>query len=332
MTEILTVAGPSTEQLDWVARLYGQADPKYRDRAFLEHLVLRNPVGPSLHAFAVDGETPVGHCCIVRTRARYGPDDLPAGKLEGLWIEASHRGRRVGGDPLVRLLLSKLYAFADDQGLELVHALATPRIGRIIGFTPLSPVGARSLVSVVSPDGRGVAGRALALAQRVAREAAAAPVGRAGLRPAGIGDSDLAEVPPAPTGRWAIVGGDAWGWYCSSPLVRVLELDGCRALVQLPAAPHEPLRLVGWRAELPRLRTALRVIVAAGRLASKQGAASLRFQPWPGPAGDGSLKRACALSGFLPRGDLTTVWVRATREELVRAESVVSTPFLYLGF
>jgi hypothetical protein len=330
VTEILTVAGPGADQLDWVARLYGQADPKYRDPAFLEHLFLRNPIGPSLHAFAVEGETPVGHICIVRTRARYGPEDLPAGKLEGLWVEASHRGRRAAGDRLVRVLLSKLYAFADDQGIELVHALATPHIGRIIGFTPLSPVGARSLVSVVSP--RGVAGRALALAQRVVREAAAAPVRSAGLRPASVGDADLAEVPTAPTGRWAIVADDAWDWYCSSPLVRVLELDGCRALVQLPADSHEPLRLVGWRADRPRPRLALRVVAAAGRLAREHGAASLRLQPWSGPAGDANLARACAISGFFPRSDMRTVWVRASREELVRTEAVVSTPFLYFGF
>jgi hypothetical protein len=332
VTEILTVAGSGAEQLDWVARLYGQADPKYRDRGFLEHLFQRNPAGPTLHTFAVDGETPVGHSCIVRTRARYGADDLPAGKLEAIWVEASHRGPRAGGDPLVRILLSKLYAFADDHGVELIHALATPHIGRIIGFAPLSPVGARTLVSLVSPDDRGVVGRTLVLAQRLAREAVAAPVGRAELRPAGIDDADLAEVAPAPAGCWAIVGDDAWDWYCSSPLVRVLEFDGCRALVQLPASPHEPLRLVGWRAERPRLRSALRVVAAAGRLARDQSASSLRFQPWPGPAADGRLARACAISGFLPRSDLTTVWVRAAREELVRTEAVVSTPFLYLGF
>ncbi len=331
MTEIRTVAGLSSEQLDWVARLYGQADPKYRDRAFLEHLFLRNPVGPSLHAFAVDGETPVGHLCIVRTPARYGAEDLTAGKLEGLWIEASHRGRPETGEPLVRVLLSSLYSFADEQGIELVHALATQHIGGIIRFTPLSPVGARSLVSVVSP-GRAVPARALAAAQRVAREVAGAPVGRAQLRPAGSEDADLAEVAEPPAGRWAVVGDGAWEWYRSSPLVRVLELDGCRALVQLPASPHEPLRLVGWRAERPRLRLALRLLAAAGRLAREHGAASLRFQPWPSTAGDGSLARACRISGFLPRNDLTTVWVRATREELVRADAVVSTPFLYLGF
>ena len=52
MTEILTVAGLDDERVRWVADLYGNADPKYRDRAFLEHLLLRNPIGPSLHAFA----------------------------------------------------------------------------------------------------------------------------------------------------------------------------------------------------------------------------------------------------------------------------------------
>jgi hypothetical protein len=331
VTEIRTVAGLNAEQVDWVASLYGQADPKYRDRAFLEHLFLRNPVGPSLHAFAVDGETPVGHLCIVRTPARYGPEELTAGKLEGLWIEASHRGRPEAGEPLVRVLLSSLYSFADDQGIELVHALATPHIGRIIGFTPLAPVGAHSLVSVVSP-GRALTARALAAAQRVAREAAGAPVGRAQLRPVRSEDADLADVAPPSAGRWAVVGDGAWEWYHSSPLVRVLELDGCRALVQLPASPHEPLRLIGWRAGRPRLRLALRLLATAGRLAREQRAASLRFQPWPGAAGDGSLARACAISGFLPRNDLTTVWVRATREELVHAEAVVSTPFLYLGF
>jgi hypothetical protein len=330
VTEIRTVAGLSSQQVDWVASLYGQADPKYRDRAFLEHLFQRNPVGPSLHAFAVDGETPVGHLCIVRTPARYGPEELTAGKLEGLWIEASHRGRPEFGEPLVRVLLSSLYSFADDQGIELVHALATQHIGRIIGFTPLSPVGARSLVSVVSPGG-GVPARALAAAQRVAREVAGAPVGHAQLRPARSEDADLVDVAPPPSGRWAVVGDSAWEWYRSSPLVRVLELDGCRALVQLPASPHEPLRLVGWRAERTRLRLALRLVAAAGRLARAHGATSFRFQPWPG-AGDGGLARACTISGFLPRNDLTTVWVRATREELVRAEAVVSTPFLYLGF
>ena len=330
MTEIVTVAGLDDEKLDWVAQLYGRADPKYRDREYREHLFLRNPVGPSLHAFAVDGERAVGHCCVVRTRALLGDDDLPAGKLEALWIEESHRGRQPTGETVVRELLTRLYEFSDAQGLELVHALATPRIGKVIAFAPLSPVGKRSLVSVL---GRGsVPVRMLATIQRAAREAGAAPVGNTSLRAATPEDVDLARVLQPQPGRWAVVAGDAWGWYCSSPFVAVLELDGSRALVQLPAASHEPLRVIGWKDERPGLRSALRLVAAAGRLARARGAATLRFQPWDGDAGDGALARACRLAGFVPRDDLTTVWVHTRDPGLARPEAAVSTPFLYLGF
>lgn len=332
MTEIVTLAGLDEQRLEWVARLYGRADPKYGQRDFLEHLFLRNPVGPSLHAFAVDGERPVGHCCIVRTRARLGDDDLPSGKLEALWFEESHRGRQPGGESLVRTLLTRLYEFSDAQGLELVHALVTPRIGRIIEFAPLTPVGERSRVSVVSGRARGLPSTALALAQRAAREVGATPLADATLREPTPSDADLAAVERPPEGRWAILAEDAWSWYCSSPLVRVLELDRSRALVQVPGAHHEPLRLVGWSAERPGLRAALRLLAAAGRLARARGAATLRFQPWRDDAAERVLVRAARLTGFVPRGDLTTVWVHAADRALVRAEAAVSTPFLYLGF
>ncbi len=330
MTEILTVAGLDDERVRWVADLYGNADPKYRDRAFLEHLLLRNPVGPSLHAFALDGERPVGHCCVIRTSARLGDADLPSGKLEALWVEASHRGRGADGETLVRTLLTRLYAFSDANGIGLVHALATPRIGRVIAFTPLRPVGERSRVGVVA--GGSLPASALGLAQRAAREAGAAPVGPVALRPAAVEDADLAEIPTPAAGRWAIVGDGAWDWYRASPLIRVLEVGSSRALVQLPASPHEPLRVVGWRSDRPGVREGLRVLAAAGRLARANGASTIRFQPWDGRSGDGSLARACRVAGLVPRDDLTTVWVHSPDPDLVRPEAAVSTPFLYLGF
>ena len=329
MTEILTVAGPDDQRLGWVAELYGNADPKYLDRAFLEHLFLQNPVGPSLHAFAVDGDRPVGHCCVIRTNARLGESDLPAGKLEALWVEASHRGRGADGATLVRTLLTRLYAFSDANGIRLVHALATPRIGRVIAFAPLAPVGERSRVGLLAGS---LPAKAFGLLQRMAREAGAAPLGPLSLRPATAEDADLGDVPTPAEGRWAIVAGDAWDWYRGSPLIRVLQLDSCRALVQLPASSHEPFRVVGWRSERPGTRSGLRLLAAAGRLAREHGAPTLRFQPWDGPSGDGSLVRACRLAGLVPRDDLTTVWVHSPDRELVRAEAAVSTPFLYLGF
>jgi hypothetical protein len=329
MTETLTVAGLDEQRLGWVADLYGNADPKYRDRAFLEHLFLQNPVGPSLHAFAVDGDRPVGHCCVIRTNARLGDAELPAGKLEALWIEASHRGRGADGATLVRTLLTRLYAFSDANGIRLVHALATPRIGRVIAFAPLGPVGERSRVGLLAGS---LPARALGLMQRIAREAGAAPLGPVSLRPATVVDADLAHVPTPADGRWAIVAGSAWDWYRASPLIRVLELESCRALVQLPAFSHEPLRVVGWHSERTGARTGLRLLAAAGRLARATGASTLRFQPWDGPSGNGPLARACRLAGLVPRDDLTTIWVHSPDRELVRPGAAVSTPFLYLGF
>lgn len=330
MTEIVTVAGPDETHLDWVSSLYGRADPKYRDRAFVEHLFRRNPVGPSLHAFAVDGGRAVGHCCVVRTAARASAADLAAGKLEALYLEESHRGPAGGGEPVVRRLLNRLYGFSDEQGVELVHALATPRIGRVIGFDAVEGVGERTSVGVVRAGG--AATWALGLAQRAARRVLAARGGRGVVRDAEDADADLVQVPEPADGRWAIVAGDAWHWYRASPLIRVLDLGDSRALVQVPATDNEPLRLVSWRAERPTRRTALRLVAAAARLADERGAGTLRFQPWDGPAGDGALARACRLSGFVRRADLTTVWLHATRPELARPGAPVSTPFLYLGF
>jgi hypothetical protein len=111
-----------------------------------------------------------------------------------------------------------------------------------------------------------------------------------------------------------------------------LELPEARALVQVPGGGREPLRIVGWRSERPALRQALVLLAAAAREAERAGATSLRFQPWPAPAGDGTLTRACRLLGFVPRPDLTTLWVRAHDQALKRSEAVVPTPLLYVGF
>jgi hypothetical protein len=330
VTEILTVAGLDAERLDWVSSLYGRVDPKYREREFVEHLFLHNPIGPSLHAFAVDDGRAVGHCCVVRTAACVGETAVAAGKLEALFLEESHRGRTGDAEPVVQRLLTQLYAFSDAQGIELVHALATPRIGRVIGFDALDGVGARTFVSVVRADG--AAAGALALGQAALRRAAAPRRGRQVVRRAEAADRELVEVPTPGPRRWAIVAGDAWDWYRGSPLIRVLELRDSRALVQLPAAGHEPLRLVGWRAERPSLPAALRLVAAVGRVAREHGAATLRFQPWLGPSGNGALARACRLVGFVRREDLTTVWLHTTRRELAQPGAPVSTPFLYLGF
>lgn len=335
--EIVTVEGPlDASRLRWIADLYGQADPKYRRDDVLAHLLARSPAGPALHAFALDGGRAVGHCAVVPQRGLRGSAELRCGKLEALWIEEAHRGRRPGEEPLYRTLLDPLYDFADEHGFELVHGHATPRIGRVIRFVPLNGVGRPSLVSVVAPRTRAVA--ALAGVQLAVRELAYAfsqAGGAAAIRAPGAGDADLVAAAPPPEGRWTVVLGDAWEWYRSSPLLRVVEVGGhhgCRALIQVPAAPLEPVRIVGWRSERPGLRSAAALLGAAGRIARETGAPTLRFQPWPSEAGDGALERACRLLGFVRRADQTTLWVRTHDPELARPDAVVPSPLFYLGF
>ena len=325
MTDIVTVAGPlNAEHLGWVSRLYGRADPKYRRTDVLEHLFTRT-AEPSLHAFAVD-DGPVGHCCVVPTPGRLGSDPLRCGKLEALFVEESHRGRRPDGRVVVGELLSRLYAFADNRGIELVHALATPEIGRVIQFTPLDGVGARSFVSALRSRGPAVA---LASAQRAAR-ASAARRPSFELREPNAEDVDLVETAPPQSGRWAVLPGDSWDWYRVSPLVRVLETRGARALVQLPASEREPFRLVAWHGR--GLRDALDLVWAAGQAARRAGAATLRFQPWDAAGGDGALARACRLTAFVRRDDLTRIWVRMRGNAPPRPDAAVSTPAFYLAF
>jgi hypothetical protein len=298
----------------------------------LAHLFTQSPAGPALHSFALDGERPVGHCAVVPMRAVRGDEELRCGKLEALWIEESYRGRQPGEEPLYRTLLDRLYALADERDFELIHGHATPRIGRVIRFVPLEGVGNPSWVSVIAP--KGPAAAALAAFQRALRMVARpgpTPVPRTATE----GDADLVDGPPPPRGRWTAVRGDAWDWYRSSPLVRVLELlgeHGSRALIQIPAAPLEPVRIVGWRTRHEGLRPAVRLVAAAAAVAREARAPTLRFQPWPSEVGDGALERACRLLGFVRRNDQTTLWVRAQDPELARPEAVVPSPLFYLGF
>jgi hypothetical protein len=268
-------------------------------------------------------------------RARRGSGELRCGKLEALFLEEQYRGRRAGEQPVVLDLLERLYTFTDERGIELLHGLATPRIGRIIGFLPLVGVGKRTLVSATSR-------RPLTAPQGAVRELgyAVAKVAARGPRPMTLrapteDDVDLVEGPPAPPGRWTVLAADAWGWYRSSPLLRVLEIggpDGCRALLQVPGSSREPVRIVSWRPARPGLVPALVLIGAAGRLARRSGAATLRFQPWASRAGNGALERACRLLGFVPRADVTTLWIRTRDPALARPDAVVATPLLYLAF
>jgi hypothetical protein len=321
--------------------LYGKADPKYRSAAQLEHLFVRSPAGPALHAFALDGNRPVGHCAIVPMPAREGVRRLTVGKVEALVVEPAYRGRRGEDTPLAVQLRQALYALADTRGIELLHAYVRPEVGRLLDLTPIR-VGHPSLVAVIQPRAvttarlRALAGGIFLLqsaAATVARAIVASEEPDPFLRAPTAEDEDLVRAPPPPSGCWTVLAEDTWSWLRSAPSLRVLEFAGAgRALLQLPAGEGGGLQLVSWSSERPTTTSALRVLTAAHQLARSSGAGRLRFQPWlAGPLTD-ALVVACRLLGFVRRDDFSTLYVRAREPALAHPDSVVATPLLALGF
>jgi hypothetical protein len=347
VTEVQTLEGPlDAERLGWVGGLYGRADPKYGDAAIARHLFEESPAGPALHAFGLDGGRPVAHCAVVPMLGRHGARAIRCGKVEALFVDERFRGRRSGTPPLSRELVSRLYEHSHASGIELLHAYVQPAVGRVLGLDPVE-VGEGSLVAVTAPGslalgrGRQAAGAALGAVQRLLRTPAARLANRgrgapeARLRPASAEDLDLVQAEPPADGRWTVLAADAWDWYRASPLLRVLEVDGAsgsRALVQLPGSPGDPIRIIGWRPAHAGLAPAVLLLAAAARVARRSGAGTLRFQPWPSPAGDGALVRAARLLGFVRRGDFTILYVSAGGAKPAYAEAVVPTPLLYLAF
>jgi hypothetical protein len=335
---VVSLVGPlEPERLAWVAGLYGRVDRKYADLDFLRHLFGRGPAGPALHAFALDDGRPIGHCAVVPIRGRRGNDVLRTGKVEALFLEEAYRGPRGGGTALVVRLREQLYRLADDHGIEVLHAYVRPEVGRALALDPIQ-VGEPALVAVTRPLAlAGARPRAAATALAAAQTLLRAPLhvwprrGAVARAPRDA-DVDLVASSPPSSDRWTVLAEDAWDWYCASPALQVLELDTCRGLVQLPGSPGDPLRLVGWSARPQSLPAALRLLRAAIGLARRTGAGTVRFQPWPSTVGNGELRRACRLLGFVARRDFTTLYVRASDETLARSEAVVPTPLLYLSF
>jgi GNAT superfamily N-acetyltransferase len=342
MIEVVALERPlESARLQWIADLYGSADPKYRSLAQLEHLFVNSPGGPGLHAFALDEARPVGHCAVVPMPARAGERRFTAGKVEALVVEPQYRGRRGSDPPVAVELRQALYALADARGIELLHAYVRPEVGRVLDLAPYR-VAPPSLVAVIRP-------RPLARSPARAAEAGAAVVQQAAATAARLAvrgvaaetraptadDEDLVATPPPPPGRWTVVAEDAWPWLCNAPSLRVLELESpvrARVLLQLPGGPGGALRIVSWRAERPTTALAVRVLAAAARLARESGAGTLRYQPWSAASPSRPLVRACRLLGFIAREDFSTLFVRTQNAALATPAAVVSTPLLGLGF
>jgi hypothetical protein len=315
-------------------------------------LFVENPAGRSLHAFAHDGAAVVGHCSILPVAARLGERAIVSGKVEAFFVDERYRGARTGGREraLALDLLAAVSDLADEEGLDVLHAFVTPRVGalfELIGYRRMA-VDARAYVLVSNPSAlarrAASATRTAAMFGLFVTQNAVLSLAYAGAQLASgrsrrprlehptAADAGLVTAEPPPT-RWTISGSDSWDWYADSGLLRAVEVPGrygCRAIIGLDDSHGEPLHLVAWRPARRGVLPALLLLGALGRIARGTSAPMVRFLPWPAKEGNGALERACRLVGFVPRGDLS-LYVRWPDSAFAGIE-VQLTPFFYLTY
>jgi hypothetical protein len=351
VVELQRIRGPlDDERLEWLTRLYGPVDAKYRSFDYVRRQFVENPFGWSAHVFAVAEGEPVGHCGVVPFKARLAGEQVTVGKLEALAVAPAHRGRREDGGSLATDILATLYPFAVDEGLALLFGLAPPPVARIhvrAGCRQL-PLTAPAYVLVSShrtfagespSRRRRVLAAALSFAQRALVETAYA-LARLVTRSAGTwrletpveADGELA-VARTEDGTWTVSGADAWHWYVGSGVLRALELDGrfgSRALVRVDDAAATTVQLLAWQPKRRSLVSAFLLLGAAAQIARSRDAPTLRFQPWQGTEAERVLVRACRLLGFVQRPEADLL-VYSHDDALLRASPAL-TPFFYVTF
>jgi hypothetical protein len=345
--EIRRVRGPLDDtQLASIAELYGPVDPKYRSLAFVRHQFVENPFGWAAHVFAVDGDRVVGHCGVVPFHARFGSDAIVAGKIEAVVVESAYRGRREDGGSVATDVLSALYPFGLESGMDVLFGLAPPHVARVHNRAgcPQVPTDAPAYTSVIDAGSFGrnesswkrrFGGTTLGVGQRAllstldrAARAVARPTVRVE-RPRAE-DARLAAA-ELESGTWTISGADAWDWYTGSGLLHTVVISGphgCRALVRMDESHETTVQLVAWRPRHAGPLPAVLLLGAAARLARARRAPTLRFQPWPGENGDGALAQVCAALGFVKRPEADLLVYAADR----RYDAVRLTPFFYVTF
>jgi hypothetical protein len=339
VTEIVSVKGPlDDERLSWITTLYGPVDEKYASIDFVRHQFVGNPFGWSTHTFVMDGERAAGHCSAIPFRARYGADEIVAGKIEAVVLAEDQRGRRTeDGRSLAVAMLSAMYEAAHDHGTPLLFGLAPPNVASVharagckrLRLTATTYVHISSPRRIDTPQvRRRVAVNALAAAQRLLLSLRSS--GRPHVEEPTAEDAASVEAAPPPDGAWTISGADSWDWFAGCGLLRAVEIGGARAIVRLADVAGADVQIVAWRPGPQPQRSAMRLLAALALLSRRRGARTLRFQPWVGTGGDGVMAQACRRAGFVRRSE-TELVLHSRRPELMVAD-VQLTPFFYVTF
>ena len=304
----------SDDELEAIALLYGPADAKYAEHAFLRHLYDVAPYGGGLHAFAREGEDYVGHVSVIPLPAVVGEREVASGKYEAFAVADTARSAITDdGRPVALALLGSVTEEAEAQGISLLHGVTNEQIGMLLRLAGCRRIGLHDptysgVVAAREFDARVSGWRRYALASSAMFGRVTSAITRVGARAlfratAAVVDpdrDDAAALRSCAQG-WTVDPVGCWDWLQDIGNLRVVAIRGrrpSRLLIRPPRSKHDDLHIVGWCSGGADTVAALIALAHARKLGGR--ARALRVQCWQ--AGHASaVARACRVLGFVPR-------------------------------
>ena len=228
MPELELIKGPLTEgQLAKVAALYGKTDGKYSNQDHCRLLFNESPFGSTLHAFAKDGESYVGHYCLIPYDLLINGKVHRAAKGEALHVEADYRRTKCGEHPTSSALLLGAQQLADQENIGISYAIVgAPGVIRLFERCGYHHRPFEVLDHIVPSP------RALSIF-RVARLKAAVSLARLSCREdvQSIGFEEMRDVSGSVPGKgWqSVLNSEVLKWFSDSPANRFFRLGQAAA-------------------------------------------------------------------------------------------------------
>lgn len=361
--ELELTRGPLDERrLRAVAQLYGGFNRKYGDAGFCHRLFDENPQGPSLHALVLDGpDEVVGHYAIVPLDIVRDGQRRRAGKGEAFVVRADRRGAALsvaGAEPIpIGLAMPlHLYRHALDQGMELVHMIASPEVGLIHRMTgcrslavssPRAGLAVRPGVPLLAGESAGahLVRSALTLAQCAASALARAVTlpgpGRVRCQPVATLEAEvlarIARDASVADGWTLAVDAAVLTWMAKTGGLEVVALDdGLEdyAVVAARAGEGRVMETVLWRQRSPGLRPALRLLAAVARRAGEQDDLRVEVSLLAAAAGEerDRLRAAARLLCFRERAQVPGMYLFTADGYYLDPRNIRFTPFFHAIF
>jgi hypothetical protein len=361
--EITIITGPLGEDLlQAIARMYGSHDKKYSSLSFCRTVFNENPSGYSFHAFAKDDDKIVGHYAVIPVEiCARGRTGLSA-KGEALFLERDYRSESIlNGNkdiPLGIGLAARLYDFALQQDIKVVHVIADSNIGvihRMAGCTKRVVEQTKSVFILDSeipggPDSspaRVWASRVIFLFQHILLSffCLLSLLCRRSIVLHGkeVDGSETffermcnSKDGPAEAETWTIAKNKAnLLWFFRTGLLEVVTTDGSAGeyiVTRRNPEPGSDVEIVDSSVSGGTALVVIKLLCGAIARATKEKAGRVVCYSSPSDDKRNRLMPFMRLFGFVSKIEKRPIYLRSTDHFFLDAKSIVFTPFFYCTF